>query len=262
MEFVRTWLCCETRDDPEILREIASVRRHPDNLAEQCVEYNHDPVERHVTTVAPVAVYMDNDFHNPLYVRPAQPTPPEHGMPLDIDTKDALDLLPSGSLMANTVVTTTPDPATFLNDEAPSKVYVLKQDVVEVARHRRLPHKNKGNYIAVMVDGYKTRLGCPAPTAANKLMVRRMAYNDMIKHGLRPCHTRGVIEQIIAGVFVPDEYDLLSAKMLASNRVNGLREEVMDAAPLNVWQRLARVCAPRPEGAAVEGRGRGLGPSP
>jgi len=262
MEFIRTWLCCETRDDPEVLREIADVRSHPDRLAEQCIEYTHDPVERHVTTVAPVAVYMDNDFQCPLYVRPAQPPSPAGGMPLVVDTKEALGLLPSGQQDVVRVVRSQPDPTTFLDDEAPSKVYVLKQDVVEVARHRRLPHQNKGNYVAVMVDGYKTRLGCPAPTAANKLMVRRMAYNDMIKHGLRPCHTRGVVEQIIAGVFVPDEYDLLGAKMLASNRVGSLRAEVMDAAPTNVWQRLARACAPRPEGARSGDRGRDRGPSP
>lgn len=121
--------------------------------------------------------------------------------------------------------------------EGPSSVYRVCQDVVEVARHRRLPHNNR-DYVGSVVSEIKNRLGCPAANAANLLVVRRMGNNIMMKHGVRPSHIRNAIELVVAGVFVPDENDLLGAKVLASVSVSSLRAEVADAGPKNAWKEL------------------------
>lgn len=123
-------------------------------------------------------------------------------------------------------------------EEGPSSVYTCCQDVIEVKSHRRLPHAQRGNYVASVVSEIKNKLGCPAANAANLLAVRRMANNIMRNHGVRPTHIRSVIEVIIAGVFVPDEMDLSAAKMLQSVGVKELREELSDAGPKSVWTQL------------------------
>lgn len=117
----------------------------------------------------------------------------------------------------------------------PSSVYRVCQDVIEVKRHRRLPHAKRGEYVACVVSEIKNRLGCPAPNSANQLAVRRMAMNTMNNHGLRPSHCRVAIELVVAGVFVPDEADLQAAKILASVGVSELRAEVADAGPRSAW---------------------------
>jgi len=116
-----------------------------------------------------------------------------------------------------------------------SSVYRVCQDVVEVKRHRRLPHQHKGDYAASVVSEIKNRLGCPAPNAANLLAVRRMAINSCNQHGLRPSHVRDVVERIVAGVFIPDEEDLRGAKMLQSVAAGELRDELADAGPRSAW---------------------------
>lgn len=68
------------------------------------------------------------------------------------------------------------------------------------------------------------------------MAVRRMANNIIEQHTLRPAHARAVVEVIIAGVFVPDEFDLRGAQMFASAGMTALREEVSDAAPRTFWQ--------------------------
>lgn len=122
------------------------------------------------------------------------------------------------------------------NEPGPTSVYRACQNVIEVKRHRRLPHPHRGDYIACVVSDIKNRLGCPPANAANKLAVRRMANNIMTQHTVRPSHMRVVIEQIVAGVFVPDEADLLASRILESRAVAGLREEMANAAPRNIWQ--------------------------
>lgn len=124
--------------------------------------------------------------------------------------------------------------------DGPSSVYRVCQDVVEVKAHRRLPfHPHaRGEYAASVVSEIKNRLGCPAPNAANLLAARRLALNAMCKHGVRPTHQREVIEKIIAGVFIPDENDLVGAKMLASVATANLRAEVSDAGPRSAWYEL------------------------
>lgn len=119
-----------------------------------------------------------------------------------------------------------------------SSVYRVCQDVVETKAHRRLPHEKRGDYVGSMVSEIKNRLGCPKPTEANKLAVRRMALNNITQHGLRPTHVRTALELIVAGVFVPDEYDLEAAKMLASNVQHSLTSQLCDAKPKSAWSRL------------------------
>jgi hypothetical protein len=120
----------------------------------------------------------------------------------------------------------------------PTSVYRVCQDVIEVKKHRRLPHSKTGDYIAVCVSDIKNRLGCPAPTAANMMAVRRMAKNMMDNHGLRPTHVRDVIETVIAGVFVPDSQDLLQARVLQSVTLSELKYETENARPENAWREL------------------------
>jgi len=123
-------------------------------------------------------------------------------------------------------------------DRQPSSVYRICQDVVEVKRHRRLPHTRSGDYVAAVVSEIKTRLGCPPANAANLLAVRRMANNICSNHGLRPTHAREAVELIVAGVFVPDAPDLRAAKILQSLSMASLREELEAAKPISVWSSL------------------------
>lgn len=124
---------------------------------------------------------------------------------------------------------------TTIPEDSPSSVFRVCQDVVEVEKHRRLPHQKRGDYAACVVSEIKNRLGCPAPNAANLLAVRRMANNIMGKHGVRPTHIRSVLETVVAGVFVPDDEDLRGAKMLQSVGMAQLRNEVADAGPRSAW---------------------------
>jgi len=127
-----------------------------------------------------------------------------------------------------------------LPDEEATKVFVKCQDVVEVKQHRRIHRAHRGDYIATVVGEIKNRLGVPKQTEANRLAVRRMANNIMTRHGVRPSHVRATIEVVIAGVFVPDENDLASAKILQSREVASLTREVLNAGPKSVWSRLWR----------------------
>lgn len=127
---------------------------------------------------------------------------------------------------------------TTIEEAGPSSVFRVCQDVVEVKRHRRLPHPKRRDYAAIVISDIKNRLGCPAPNAANLLAVRRMAKNIIDNHGLRPTHARVVIERVVAGVFVPDEEDLLAAQVLQSVGMQDLRSEVADARPRSAWYAL------------------------
>nr|WRQ65009.1 hypothetical protein [Tolivirales sp.] len=115
-----------------------------------------------------------------------------------------------------------------------TSVYRLAQDVVEVKGHRRVRRPEK--YVRAVVVEIKNRLGCPAPNAANLLAARRMAMNIMERHGVRPSHIRRAVELVVAGVFVPDEEDLVGAKILQSVSVAALRDELSDAGPKSAWR--------------------------
>jgi len=114
-----------------------------------------------------------------------------------------------------------------------TSVYRLAQDVVEVKRHRRVT--KKAPYVRAVVSEVKNRLGLCTPNAANLLAVRRMAWNIMDKHGVRPTHMRELIELVVVGVFVPDKEDLRAARILQSLSIEALREEARDAAPKSAW---------------------------
>lgn len=63
-------------------------------------------------------------------------------------------------------------------------------------------------YMAHVISAIKIKMGTPERTAANRMVVRRMATDMMSEHGLRPAHQKRVIDLIIAGVFVPDCFEV------------------------------------------------------
>jgi hypothetical protein len=364
MDFVERWICCGAMDDADVLADIGAVRRHHDELAEEFIEYNHDPTQHHITVrptrvvitdngnPEPVTVVTDESDEEPtssddegefecawreaylmwtrlvsaeLALRGVQDTEGHSHNHPDFDVHSWTDAvmgllshmsemdgghqcqhrrtcsrivdlvggtagLPvrarhnawrrvyhqlKGGWEAECVVESDgdegkepaepsgngsgagtgkrPSPASEGGDEpsrkasksdaggvipadAPSSVFRLAQDVVEVQAHRRVKQPNP--YARSVIMEIKNRLGCPAPNEANKLAVRRMAINSMERRKLRPSHIRATVELVIAGVFVPDEHDLRSAKILQSASMQALREEVADAGPKSVWYNL------------------------
>ena len=251
-QFFERWVCCATVDYDDVLDAVRAVRINPDCLAEECVGYTHDPVQRHLTSVPEEIVIADNQFDEVRSVDNLEKIPfsvvCNDLSPLVLDTKDALGLyldMPTSEVDDVTVADVATDSAidimaaeVIVNSgmKKPSLVFKNCQDVVEVKRHRRLPHQRRGDYVACVVSEVKNRMGCPKPTAANQLAVRRMVHNICGQHCIRATHERGVIEVIVAGVFTPDEHDLLGARMLGSNAVHDLVEEITDPKPKNVWQ--------------------------
>nr|WPR18237.1 MAG: RNA-dependent RNA polymerase [Crogonang virus 164] len=116
-------------------------------------------------------------------------------------------------------------------------VYRYSQKVIEVTKFRELPPKSRHDYVGCVVADIKNRLGLPTQNAANLLVVRRMALNIMENHGVRPTHIRDCIEMVVAGVFIPDEADQVSAEMLASLRTKRLKRQVAKAGPRTWWDR-------------------------
>lgn len=242
-DFIERWICCGKLDDDEVLENVRMVRKNPDTLAEQFIEYTHDPQERHVTYRPTALVFTDNgDQVDEVWddaevaedvgaTAPAQDTmvaaASPHGAGEDSPSFLEVDDIAEGGA-----------PYGVLAAVGPSSVYRICQDVIEVPRHRRLPHPHRGDYVAVVVSEIKNRLGCPAPSAANLLAVRRMANNLMAKHGIRPSHTRASIELIVAGVFVPDDADQAAAEVLASVSVKSLRSDLANAGPKSGWYEL------------------------
>lgn len=232
-DFIERWICCGRIDDESVVWDLGVVRENNDCLAESFVAYTHDPVERHVTNRAPTRLNVDNgdlveDVYDVEVATAAQPNTmvevvPEKG---DGDSPSPVPALEGAEVVGY---------AEMIPENGPTSVYRICQDVVEVSRHRRLPHHHRGHYASAVVSEIKNRLGCPAPNAANLLAVRRMAINIITKHGLRPSHVREVIEIVVAGVFVPDSSDLRGAKMLASVGISELRSELSDAGPASAW---------------------------
>jgi len=126
-------------------------------------------------------------------------------------------------------------------DDRPSKVFVNCHNVREEVNHNRISHHRRGEYIASVVDEIKNKLGLPKDNAANRLCVRRMAMQAMNGHYVRPTHQRLVIETIVSMVFVPDDMDILGAKISASNTVRNHHYQHQNAGPRNVWQRIGSV---------------------
>jgi len=120
----------------------------------------------------------------------------------------------------------------------PSRNFTICQDVVEVKNHRRVHKHMQEAYVYSVVAEIKNRLGVPKNNAANLLAVRRMANQIMVKHGVRPTHIRRAIELIVAGVFIPDDYDIQGARIRASNIVKDRVDDFENASPKTFWQSL------------------------
>lgn len=247
LDFIERWICCGRIDDADVVDDIVLVRMNPDELSEQMIEYTHDPEERHMTHRPDYHIITDNgdqvdeawnaqivDVNADTMVSTADAVTgaDKQVIPVDESKPAAKDSPPF--VLPDVLYPVAPT----IPFDGPSSVYRVCQDVIEVAHHRRLPHPKRGDYIACVVSTIKNRMGCPAPNAANKLAVRRMALNICGKHGVRPSHTRVVIEMIVAGVFVPDDADLRAAKVLASVGVEELRSEVANAGPTSAWYEL------------------------
>jgi len=305
-DFLRKWVCCATVDDQEVVNAVMEVRKNPDHLAEELVDYTHDSIVHHITDLPERVCFLNNsqlasDLSAKVQIAPG--IPPlignETNSPMDCSSiacvqvgdmicpvftrqgllitdlatgassskppasPDAADVpIPKwiettlskyqgvgkvagkkgtkrkdGSQSGTSTAPPTPPGGTVVDNisNKPSSVYRACQDVVEVKNHRRINARNRGNYVAAVVSEIKNRLGPVCPTAANKLVVRRMANNIMQRHGVRPTHIREIIERVTAGVFVMDSEDLLGARMLASNVTGDLRAEVDDAGPRTAW---------------------------
>lgn len=267
-------LCCAVVDSDEIVTNLRIIRSNPDELAVSMVAYTHDPIVKHVTDMFSTALVLDNNevrycdedmgyvsatnnkvvstaldatTTSPVVEKAVEELLVESSTVPDIMVGDVPCPVAAGESPVNMEAAQEACPAgvdapivkVVIPTDKPSSVYRPCQDVVEVVNHRRLPHHKQGCYAASVVSEIKNRLGCPKITEANRLAVRRMAHNIMAKHGLRPSTIRKVIERVIAGVFVPDEEDLLAAKMMASVGVKEMRHEMNDAAPKTIWSEFA-----------------------
>lgn len=226
---------------------LATVRDNHDILAEQCLAFTHDPVEHHVTCNKDTMSIADNHFvvDDELECAEVEADIVAQSSALSVmmDTWEPEMGCATDSLSVGTGLQQTGEVVRPRTEGKASSNYRVCQDVIEVVNHRRLrigTHHGKAVYVAQVVSGIKNRMGCPKVNEANLLAVRRMAYNTMLKHGLRDSHIRDCIEMVIAGVFVPDAPDLLRAKMLASVGMASLRDEVANAGPLNAWGSLWR----------------------
>jgi hypothetical protein len=252
-DFIERWICCGRVDDDDVVFDLATVRKNPDCLAESIIAYTHDPIVRHVSAEPAEIWAVDNEVCELMDQAQADPAEAPGPCGADAGGEGSTDPHTDAMVVYVPVEAVAARPAAEpvqiraeveeagVNENAitgPSSVYRVCQDVVEVKRHRRLPHPKRGDYVACIVSDIKNRLGCPAPNAANLLAVRRMAKNSIEGHGLRPTHARTVIEKVIAGVFVPDEYDLASAKILQSVGMRDLRAELNNAGPRSVWHDL------------------------
>jgi hypothetical protein len=250
-DFASKWICCDGVDDESVVENVRRVITSNGCLAEEFVEFTHSPKQQH-RTIRPNAVDVfenelpstqqqqpanDNENGHPVAVDEAPTVVVEVVIPLDAEPVDAIVVRPRGQLAIVAPVQPPNQPivAEELVVPSASLVFTTCQDVVEVKNHRRVATKGRGFYQAAVVGEIKNKLGLPKLTEANKLVVRRMAHNIMTRHGVRPTHIRMSIEKIVAGVFIPDQYDVESAEMLASDAVRDLRERVNNAGPRNGW---------------------------
>jgi len=243
IDFVRRYLLCATVDEDHIMDVIAAVRRTPDILAEECLDFTHDPRQVHVANGPDEIVIIDNGNVDSTHsVVPTLNVDAPHldGMPLgeDLAMNEAEnpEVVPEAPAAIEAVV---PEVEVQpIPEGRATRNYTVCQDVVEVKNHRRVNWKLSGDYVPCVVSEIKNRLGVPKSNAANELAVRRMALQIMTKHGVRPTHIRMYIEVIIQGVFIPDEHDLLAAEMKASNTARNLHHQHQNAGPQSVWQRV------------------------
>jgi len=83
---------------------------------------------------------------------------------------------------------------------------VYKQEPLVVTKSRVV--RNKKCYARTVIAEIKARLGTPDNTAANKLVVRRMAHDIMSRHGVRPTHMNQLMPVICVMVFYRNDDEL------------------------------------------------------
>jgi len=269
VDFIDMWICCNGVDDEMVIENVFGVIEPNDHLAEEFLEFTHSPKRRHRTARPRDVDIFDNEL--PLTRQPDQqqdegsgnpnieligPTAapavetampqPEVGAAMEV-TAIVLFRYPDDIVVHNQVApvpepsepdTDRPEEDEELDTPGPSLVYTICQDAIEVKASRRIATNGRKFYEASVVSEIKSKLGVPKFTEANKLAVRRAAHRIMEKHGVRPSHMRQSMEKIIAGVFIPDRFDVEAAKMMASNTVANIQDEYHDAGPKNGWSRV------------------------
>jgi hypothetical protein len=200
-----------------VVEVVSELCQNHDNLAEDCLEFTHDSKQVHMTNQPSSVSIGDN---GEMVQDPDNITFGDVVVPCGVQ-----DAPVEAGMMA------------AVEDKA-SRNYTCCQDILEVRSHRRIHLRKYNQYVCAVKAEIKNRLGVPKRNAANQLAVRRMAQQIMMKHGLRPSHMRPAIEMVIAAVFIPDEHDLLSAKILASNVVADMQHSMDNASPKSYWRNL------------------------
>jgi len=265
-------------DEEVIITATRQLLTEHDSISAECLEYTHLAKQHHVTTDADTVEIVNNGSTIPEIVQLVEISVPTQGCVEEVTTLVAYGpitemeavLLEADNLLQQHLVLETESalvygpltlvetlqekvaklsqqdvghatqiPEVILEDaEVPSRNFTICQDVIEVKDHRRVHKHMQEAYVYSVVTVIKNRLGVPKNNAANLLAVRRMANQIMVKHGVRPTEIRRSIELVIAGVFIPDNYDILGAKIRASNIVADRVEEYEHASPKTYWQRL------------------------
>jgi len=240
---VCTYLLGHTVDTPEVVTAVLAIRDIPDILSEECIEFSHEPKQRHVAHGVDEVVVVDNNYIVPII------TPENYNFSVaswvDGDTaqqntretgawnemQDVADIAKGQVPQAGSV-------ATCSNLDRANQVFVRCQDVVEVKNHRRIGTHQHEVYLRSVVATLKVTFGCPADNAANRLAVRRNAKHIMLRHTVRHTDIARIIDRVVAGVFIPNEHEILAARMMQSNTNSRLRHELQFAGPQSFWAKL------------------------
>lgn len=75
----------------------------------------------------------------------------------------------------------------------------------QIRRHRRLPHKGRGNYINSLICEIKNKVGVLSDRESNRMVVRRLAKGLMDTHGLRPTHQAQIMPMIVELCLIPNK---------------------------------------------------------
>lgn len=239
---VCTYLLGHTVDRPGVVTAVLAIREVPDILSEECLEFSHEPKQRHVAHGVDEVVVVDNDYVVPII------TPENYNFsvaswvddttqarPLEAGTWNEIQDIPD---IARGQVPVAGSVATCSDISRANQVFVRCQDVVEVKNHRRIGTHKHEDYVRSVVATLKVTFGCPAENAANKLAVRRSAKHIMLRHTVRHTDIARIIDRVVAGVFIPNEHELLAAQMMQSNTNRRLRDELQFAGPQSFWQQL------------------------
>jgi len=95
--------------------------------------------------------------------------------------------------------------------------FARRKMVVEVDQHRRVTAKSP--LVAALTAEIKSKLGTPLKNGANDLTIRYLAASRCKELGVRPLHTRSVVEWVIVMVYTPDHADV-SAAVLSRSHAN------------------------------------------